>query len=252
MLNHQIGAQLYTVRHYMQNETDMKASLARIAEIGYRAVQVSAIGAIASERFKELADQNDLTICAAHYSYDQFTQDLDAIIKEQHTWGCQYAGLSTLPRELRADRAGYETFVKTFNPIAHELEQAGIKFCYHNHYSEFERFDGRRGIDILFEDTDPTAFHFILDTYWIQYAGANPARWIERAKERNGVLHLKDMAIINHEQTYAPVGQGNLDWDGILQSAESHGVEWYVVEQDETAGDPFEALRQSYDYLMKQ
>lgn len=251
MLKDQIGAQLYTVRHYMQNESDMEQALARIAEIGYKAVQVSAIGPIGSERFKELTDQNDLTICAAHYSYDQFTQDLDSIIREQQIWGSRYAGLSTLPKALRADRTGYETFVTTFNPIARELNQAGIKFCYHNHYSEFERFGERRGIDILFEDTDPEAFHFILDTYWIQYAGGNPARWIERAKDRNGVLHLKDLAIINHEQNYAPVGHGNLDWEEILQIARTHGVKWYVVEQDETEGDPFEALRLSYDYLMK-
>ena len=49
----------------------------------------------------------------------------------------------------------------------------------------------------------------------------------------------------------APVGEGNLDWDGIIPACVAAGVEWYAVEQDDYLSDPFDCLRSSYEYLAK-
>ena len=46
----QIGAQSYTVRQYCQTEKDLGESLEKIAAIGYRNIQLSAIGPIPPER----------------------------------------------------------------------------------------------------------------------------------------------------------------------------------------------------------
>ena len=46
-----------------------------------------------------------------------------------------------------------------------------------------------------------------------------------------------------------PVGYGNLDWNMILETAESAGVEWYVVEHDADVGDPFESFAESLKFL---
>jgi sugar phosphate isomerase/epimerase len=41
----------------------------------------------------------------------------------------------------------------------------------------------------------------------------------------------------------AEVGEGNLNWGAILPACKAAGVEWYIVEQDETyGGDPFDCL----------
>ena len=37
-----IGAQLFTLRTFMQNECDIRRSLKKVAEIGYKTVQISA------------------------------------------------------------------------------------------------------------------------------------------------------------------------------------------------------------------
>ena len=48
----------------------------------------------------------------------------------------------------------------------------------------------------------------------------------------------------------AEVGEGNLNWEGILAEAKEAGVEWYVVEQDLSYDrDPFESLRISLENL---
>jgi sugar phosphate isomerase/epimerase len=65
------------------------------------------------------------------------------------------------------------------------------------------------------------------------------------------VVHLKDMAIVENNQVFAEIGEGNLNWPAILQACRDSGVEWYVVEQDTCLRDPFESLAISYSYLQK-
>ena len=50
-------------------------------------------------------------------------------------------------------------------------------------------------------------------------------------------------------QYYCEVGQGNLDWAAILAACEAADVEWYIVEQDVGAGDPFDSMKISFDNL---
>ena len=45
----EIGAQLYTLKTYCQNEKDLARSLEKVAGMGYSCVQLSAIGPIAPE-----------------------------------------------------------------------------------------------------------------------------------------------------------------------------------------------------------
>jgi sugar phosphate isomerase/epimerase len=56
-------------------------------------------------------------------------------------------------------------------------------------------------------------------------------------------VHLKDMAITpQREQLMAEIGEGNLNWAGILPACKAAGVEWYIIEQDICQRDPFESL----------
>jgi sugar phosphate isomerase/epimerase len=50
---------------------------------------------------------------------------------------------------------------------------------------------------------------------------------------------------------FKEVGNGTMDWKGILRAAAAAKVEHYFVEQDQTPGDPVESLRQSFGYLSK-
>ena len=54
------GAQLYTIRMYTQNEKDFARSMKKIAEIGYRTVQISAVGPIRPERIREICEGEGL------------------------------------------------------------------------------------------------------------------------------------------------------------------------------------------------
>ena len=48
----------------------------------------------------------------------------------------------------------------------------------------------------------------------------------------------------------AVVGEGNINFDRVFEKAESTGVKYMMVEQDDCNGeDPFDCLARSYAYL---
>ncbi|HRS07057.1 MAG TPA: sugar phosphate isomerase/epimerase, partial [Candidatus Ratteibacteria bacterium] len=76
-----------------------------------------------------------------------------------------------------------------------------------------------------------------------------PALWIEKMKDRIKIVHLKDMGIIDNTPTMFEVGEGNLNWQEIIDKCKHSGVEWLVVEQDTCNRDPFDSVEISFKNL---
>lgn len=245
------GAQLYTVREFMQTPEDTKTSLKKVADIGYKAVQVSGMADMEPERLHELALENGLDIVITHTREDRILNATDEVIKAHKILGCPNIGLGCMNEKYRNGGVeGYRAFIKDFTPVAKKIEDAGMHFNYHNHHFEFARFDGRVMIDLLQEEMPE--LYFIPDVYWIQVGGRNPADQIRKMEGRVNVCHLKDLQIEGAAQVMAPVGEGNIDMPSIIKACEDTGVKYAMVEQDDTRGiDPFKALEISYHNLEK-
>ncbi|NOU95531.1 TIM barrel protein [Paenibacillus sp. LMG 31456] len=248
-----IAAQLYTVRDFLKTPENIAESLKKVKQIGYDAVQVSGVGPIGNQELKDLADGEQLTICATHIPYQDLTERLDEVIQKHQLWGCKYVGLGGMPNEYRDSKEGYISFAKQASEIGRKLDAAGLKFIYHNHNFEFAKFDGKTGMEILLEESDPSAFDFELDVYWVQAGGGDAVEWVRKFDGRMKVVHLKDMAVTaNREQLFAEVGEGNMNFPAILNACREIGVEWAAVEQDQSYGrDPFECLATSFNNLKK-
>ncbi|MEK4064872.1 MULTISPECIES: sugar phosphate isomerase/epimerase family protein [unclassified Paenibacillus] len=246
-----IAAQMYTLRDFTKTAEDLRAAFQKLKVMGYQAVQISGIGPIDPQLVKQYADEAGLTICATHVPWNRLVNDLDALAAEHKLWNCKYIGLGGLPGEYQSSQEGYRTFAKLASGIARTLkEEHGLQFVYHNHDFEFERIDGVTGMEVLLQESDPEVFGFELDMYWVQAGGANPVDWVHKVKGRMQVMHLKDMAIISRGQVFAEIGEGNMNYEAIIEAGRETGVEWFVVEQDVCRRDPFESLEISLKYLI--
>ena len=131
---------------------------------------------------------------------------------------------------------------------AEKLAEVGLGFAYHNHHMEFQKFDGRFAMDILFDGTSPKLTSE-LDVYWVQYGGASPVAWIDKLAGRLQLLHCKDYAIIEHDPTFAEVGEGNLEWPAIFAAAAKAGTEYLIVEEDTCTRPCMESVAISFKNL---
>ena len=134
--------------------------------------------------------------------------------------------------------------------MGRKFAEAGLTFGYHNHNFEFQKFGNRTALEIILEESDPKAVQLEIDVYWIQAGGADPAAWIKKANGRIDLIHVKDMAIEGREQRFAEVGEGNMNWEAILEAGRESGTRWYIVEQDRCYDrDPFDSLKISFNNL---
>jgi len=252
-MNRQVlAAQLYTIRDHTGDAAAFAESMAKIRQIGYPAVQISGIGPIPDDQVKAILQENNLTVCITHIPFDRLQNDLDGVVAQHHLWDCRHVAVGSMPvRYRQGGEDGYTAFAKDASVIGKNLHANGLTFSYHNHSFEFCRFGKRTGLEIIYEESDPRYLQAELDTYWVQHGGGDPAAWIRRLKGRMPVIHLKDMVIVDDQQAMAEVGEGNLNWQAILDACGEAGVEWYAVEQDTCRRDPFESLRISFENLIQ-
>jgi len=243
-----IGAQLYTVREFTQTESDFNKTIKKVSEIGYRYIQVSAIGPIPAQTVADICLANNIRCVITHTAPTRIVNETDAVIAEHITMGADYVGIGSMPTEYRGSADGAKRFIADYLPAAERFKSAGLQFMYHNHDFEFEKFDNRLLFDML---ADCPAFGFTLDTYWVQAGGGDPCVWLRKLSGRVDVIHLKDMLWKDGRQRMCEVMEGNLNWQGVTEAATESGVKYAMVEQDDCYGaDPFECLRTSYENWM--
>lgn len=243
------AVQLYTLREYTKTPADIAKTLKRVKEIGYNAVQASAMGKIDPQEFKKILDGEGLTCCATHISLDAMRDETQRVIDEHKLWGCELTAIGGFFPKENVTAQTWIDFAKQYNEIAKKFEGSGIRIGYHNHSHELVKYDGKTALQILVDNLDPSVWMEI-DTYWIVHGGGDPIQWIEKCASRLPAIHLKDMAIDNERKQYmAEVGVGNLNWEGIIAACKRAGVKWYIVEQDVCYRDPFDSLKTSLENL---
>ena len=248
-----IGAQMYTVRDFCKTTDELAETLARIADIGYREVQVSGTCPFEPEWLAEQLSKNGLACVVTHTNPDRIADEPDAVAADHRVFGCGIVGSGCAPGGFAGGFPDYEAFRERCLPAARRLRELGITLSYHNHHFEFARYDGRLLIEHMAADFAPEELAFTLDTYWAQYGGCDPTKIIRQLAGRVPCVHLKDFAIVGREQRMAVVGEGNLDFDAILAACESSGSRHLLVEQDNCYGeDPFACLARSYRFLQAQ
>jgi len=249
---------MYTVREHVKTAADLAETLRRIRAIGYEAVQMSGIGAMNGDHpevdaslARRMLDDNGLRCIATHRPWEKLKNETEAEIEFHQTLGCDFAAIGGInPSDPTHEQ--YRTFAKEAEELIAKLKPAGIRFGHHNHSHEFFRpeLHGKTLEDVLIDEATPELM-LELDLYWIEHAGLNCIRILERCHGRVPVIHLKDKEVISgkNETRMAPIGEGNMDWPAILAACKAAGVCWYAVEQDDCYRDPFDCLQSSYEFL---
>lgn len=244
-----IGAQFYTLREKATTLPELSEALKKVADIGYTAVQISGVCAYEPSWLKEELDKNGLKCVLTHWNAQEVKDEPLTVLEKHKTFGCPYIGLGSMPGGVNEE--SLRKFIADYKSVADILQKNGSKLFYHNHHWEFGRCsDGELIMDKILDSFSPSELGITMDTFWVQYGGADCCDWLDKMTGRVECIHLKDMAIVGDEQRMASIGTGNLNFEKIASHAESAGTKYLLVEQDFTYGkDPFECLKDSYRYL---
>lgn len=241
-----IGAQFFTIRDFCKTTEGLAESMKRVADIGYKTIQLSCVCPFDAEWMREQLLSNGLSCVLTHTPADRLRGETVQVAREHDVFGCKYVGLGWYDFTEKGQHT-VEDFFAVYRPVAETLRKNGKYFMYHNHDMEFRRADGKLILERLAEGIAPDTMGFTLDTFWIQAGGGDPAQWIRNLAGRVPCIHLKDFA---YGRRMAVIGEGNLNFDRIFDAAADAGTAYMIVEQDDCGGeDPFDCLRRSYAYL---
>jgi sugar phosphate isomerase/epimerase len=246
----QVAAQLYTVRQHCQDGPAFAATLKKIRAIGYTAVQLSGAPPLPEAEIVALCRGEGLTICATHEPGAKILDEPEAVIARLQALGCRYTAYPSPAGIDLTDAAQIETLVRKLAAAGARLHAAGLTLGYHNHGFEFVKFRGATVLDYIYAQTDPRHLVAELDTFWVHYGGYDVVAWCRKLRGRMPFMHLKDYGVTaKNTHEYREIGAGSLPFPALIAEADAGGCEWFIVEQDETPGDPFVSLQQSFEHI---
>jgi sugar phosphate isomerase/epimerase len=256
------GLSLYTVRNEMG--ADPKGTLKKVADTGYKYIESAdykdgKFYGMTPAEFKSELDKLGLIPLSAHMGMFNMV-NAQQLIADVKTAGFRYFVAPVPPmghfkfdpetRTLSMSE-DLDEIVDILAAMGQKCKDAGIEFLYHNHGFEFEpNSKGIVPIIYMLEKLDPAIVNFQMDLYWVAKAGADPIDYFNLYPGRFKIWHVKDM---DAEGRFAPVGTGSLAFDQMLKHKKKSGMEYYIVEQDQTFDDmkPLEAIQISHSNLKR-
>lgn len=271
-----VGIQLYSVRNMMKQ--DPLETIRQVAEAGYRNLEVAnhnaleddgvGFGIPAEELFKQLQDCGARVISAHIFPFGE--ENYRRVVDYNRR-----IGNDTLvyPMETYADYDDVMRKVERYERMGQIAAENGMRFLYHNHFHELQKFGGKRVLDYIVENTDGAHVNLELDTFWVLRGGEDPVEVMDRYKTRIKLLHQKDLArdtktpvnmfdLVGNEQyitrevfnefkcgdDFVEIGYGCMDIQRIIDKAVELGsVSHIILEQDATRLDELDSIRKSME-----
>lgn len=243
MSSSQLSVQLYTVREALQ--ADLEGTLARLAEIGF--TQVEPYGFTGFPTLGSALAAAGLAAPTAHVTL--VGADLATVFASAKEIGIGIVIDPFVKPELWESAEDIVATATALNEAAALGAEHGIRVGYHNHAHELESIiDGQTALE-FFATQLSDAVVLELDTYWAAVGGQNPVELLGRLGDRVHALHVKDGPISRDNLDQVSIGAGSMPIAEILAAAPSA---LRVVELDDSRGDRFQAVADSYAWLVKE
>ena len=252
------GINLYSLRTLISTEEDFLKTAEKLGDMGYSYLQYSG-AEFEPQRIKRVSDASGLPITLTHVPFDRIVNDTDRLMEDHAIFGCTNIGLGSVRPEQIIDGAEFEKTVENINKAAEKMKNNGYSFFLHHHHYEFYRHGEQTVFDYILKNAP--YINFTLDTYWMQYGGADILAFLDKLQGRIGCVHLKDYKIglpvvENSPQglvpRFAPVGDGLLNMKAIVDKMKTLGTKYYFVEQDDACvnyDDPLGQVERSIKYI---
>ncbi len=248
--------------------------LDEIQQAGYSGTELGPYGFLphdAAALRREL-ERRGLTLCSAfvamHLADDSFhKRGFDQVTRTAHLISqvgcrllilsdeisperCAVAGRLDEANRLSWTETAWKTAKNAIRKVIACCDELGLRVAFHHHVGT--HVETPQEVERLLSLFSPEELGLCLDTGHYMYGGGDPKALLERHAERVFCVHLKDIdatrlaearrqaldfyASVRHG-IFAPLGQGTIDFPGVLAMLRDHRFDgWVVVEQDVLAG----------------
>ena len=237
-----VGLELYSVRN--QLDRDVAGTLAMVRKMGFTEVEVAMLHGLSAEKFAAALKSAGLKASSMAGGYEDLQGKLDLVKERAKAFSAKWVVLAWIPHSGEFTVELAKRVAGEMNEWGESLAKSGMRLAYHPHGYEFRPAAVGSAFDVLLKETNPKSVFFEVDTFWAEVAGQNSAQLIARLGRRVRLLHLKDLrkgaktgiftGAAADEDSVA-LGDGMIDWRGVLSAARKAGVEKYFIEDESPA-----------------
>jgi sugar phosphate isomerase/epimerase len=272
-----VGIQLYSVRNAMAK--DPIATLRQVVDCGYKYLETANYNAdkdpgtgfgVSPREMNKILDDSGAKVVGAHMDP---LDNLQPILDYFEAIGCKRIGI---PMPFFKDLDDVKRQCDGFNLADEQCKARGFQLYYHNHYQEFQKFEGQTVLDYIYDNTQ---LYFEVDSFWAARGGVDPVALMEKLGSRLILLHQKDFSKNMREpinvfdglvapdadlsslekfdaslsnDVFTEIGTGILPIQDYINAGNKVGVEYIFLEQDHTKmSSEIESIKTSMESFKK-
>jgi sugar phosphate isomerase/epimerase len=276
-----VGIQLYSVRNHMAK--DPIAAVKAVVQEGYRYLETANHTAdkdpgtgfgVSAKEMKRILEGEGAKVVSAHI-FPMSNDVLGQVLEYYQQLETQYI---VWPMGFYSGRDDTLRQAEEMNRAGKTCAEAGMTLLYHNHFHEFQVFDGSTVMDLILSHTDPALVKVELDTYWTMRGGQDSVDFLKKWGERVRLIHQKDYPAgyddrinlidkVNREHlkvdmnyfmgldinnSFTEIGMGIMDIQSIIDAGNNIcRADYIILEQDHSSHDEFESIKISMKSFKK-
>jgi sugar phosphate isomerase/epimerase len=242
-----IGLQLYSVRDMA--EKDFFGTLRKVAEIGYAGVELSVFHGHKPDDVKKAMDDLGLKVISSHDGLPADQAAFDNIVAQAKLFGHDLTVVGWASPENFQTLDAVRKLADRLEAHAQRLKPHGLKLAYHNHAQEMVPLGDDYALGHLYNFAP--AIWGQTDIFWASNFGkADPVSFVRRHARRINTLHVKDGPLVEGKNWLA-VGSGKVKVADCIHAADENVLKWLIVELDACDTDMLTAVRESYQFLVR-
>ena len=234
-----VGLQLYSLRE--QFKKSVPGTMDEVKSVGFKYAELAGTYGMEPEKLKAELAQRGIEAVSGHFPFERYRDEPEKVAQEAEALGIKYSGCAWITHQGDFDEKTCREAAAVFNHAGEVLAKHGIKFFYHTHGYEFQKYGDGTLFDLLMKETKPKFVNYQMDIFWIVHPGQDPIKLLEKYKGRWLLMHLKDMrkgtptGLLTGSSPVTndvALGTGQLDMPAILKAAKKVGVKWYFIEDE--------------------
>lgn len=243
-----IALQLYTIRDELTKDCDN--ALQRIAEIGFRYVEIADTGTMTIPEFVKKLQQYNLTPISTHVDFLMLRQDPQSFFYEVQEAGINKVVVPWIDPQIWQDETLLSSVLNELEQIGSQAKQQGLSISYHNHAHELIATEQGYLLDKLVTQTQ--SVNIELDLGWAYVAThKDPLLMAQRYNQRISLFHLKDVREIEPLKFTELGNDGKINWRGVLAEIRAMNSGEWIIEQDtDFENNSLDSAKKSYQFLI--
>lgn len=237
------GIQISSLKPLLQTPEQVREVFSRLCKLGCETVQLQWIApSVPIEFIAQALQENRIVSVSVQDFYDLILENLNYYTQLNAATGGTWLCVSRIPERLKTPE-GLDDYISELRIMQQKLTPLGQKLCFHPVSGDFTAIPEMNAVEYLLENMPE--LDICLDLYHLNRNCRNMPGFIRRFGKRICMVHFKDAS----GDTLVPAGQGDTNWNGVVEACLEAGIPYAFVEQERWDRDPYECLKEAMDWL---